>query len=389
MAQDIIDQLSSLVSEFITRTTAKVRKDFREILITILILHISLPGRINFTQMGRFSNKSERTYRNRFECEYDWGKMNMELAKNMINRSKQKRLAVVVDASFLGKAGKKTPHVGLFWSGVNQAVKHGIELHSWAIVDADSRECVTIKAYQSPSPEEMKKKEQTRNEMFLEQLDDLDKEFKELQTDVLIGDAAYANSSFVIGCIKRGYKVVSRLKKNTRLFSLPEAPEKPKRGRPRVKGDKLDIANLPDKEFIKFDTGYEDMEAFEGLAYCQSLKRVIKLVVAVISKKERKLFFSTDVNMSGKDVVDFYRSRFQIEFTFRDAHMYTGLGHCEARSAAKLNFAINASLCTVNVMREYIAQENLDISIGQLKEIITRLCILNYFLIGRVWTIKR
>lgn len=63
MAQDIIDQLSSLVSEFITRTTAKVRKDFREILITILILHISLPGRINFTQMGRFSNKSERTYR--------------------------------------------------------------------------------------------------------------------------------------------------------------------------------------------------------------------------------------------------------------------------------------------------------------------------------------
>lgn len=43
MAQDIIDQLSSLVSEFITRTTAKVRKDFREILITILILH---PGRI-------------------------------------------------------------------------------------------------------------------------------------------------------------------------------------------------------------------------------------------------------------------------------------------------------------------------------------------------------
>ena len=107
MAQDIIDQLSSLVSEFITRTTAKVRKDFREILITILILHISLPGRINFTQMGRFSNKSERTYRKRFECEYDWGKMNMELAKNMINRSKQKRLAVVVDASFLGKAGKR------------------------------------------------------------------------------------------------------------------------------------------------------------------------------------------------------------------------------------------------------------------------------------------
>lgn len=46
MAQYIIDQLSSLVSEFITRTTAKVRKDFREILITILILHISLPGRI-------------------------------------------------------------------------------------------------------------------------------------------------------------------------------------------------------------------------------------------------------------------------------------------------------------------------------------------------------
>lgn len=145
------------------------------------------------------------------------------------------------------------------------------------------------------------------------------KNSRSLQTDVLIGDAAYANSSFVIGCIKRGYKVVSRLKKNTRLFSLPEAPEKSKRGRPRVKGDKLDIANLPDKEFIKFDTGYEDMEAFEGLAYCQSLKRVIKLVVAVISKKERKLFFSTDVNMSGKDVVDFTDlvSKLNLRFAMR------------------------------------------------------------------------
>ncbi|WP_332456890.1 hypothetical protein [Petrimonas sp.] len=37
------------------------------------------------------------------------------------------------------------------------------------------------------------------------------------------------------------------------------------------------------------------------------------------------MFFSTNPGMSGKDVIEYYRTRFQIEFYFRDAKGFTGL----------------------------------------------------------------
>jgi hypothetical protein len=56
--------------------------------------------------------------------------------------------------------------------------------------------------------------------------------------------------------------------------------------------------------------------------------------------------------MSGKDVIEFYRTRFQIEFCFRDAKGFTGLMQSQARDVAKLSFNFNASLTSVNLAKE-------------------------------------
>mgnify|MGYP003439838048 CR=1 FL=1 len=37
-------------------------------------------------------------------------------------------------------------------------------------------------------------------------------------------------------------------------------------------------------------------------------------------------------------IIQYYKSRFQIEFFYRDAKQDTGLNHCQARSENKLNF---------------------------------------------------
>jgi hypothetical protein len=54
--------------------------------------------------------------------------------------------------------------------------------------------------------------------------------------------------------------------------------------------------------------------------------------------KKHKLFFSTDTSLSGIDIFLFYKSRFQIEFLYRDAKQFTGLEHCQSRSETKLDF---------------------------------------------------
>ena len=55
--------------------------------------------------------------------------------------------------------------------------------------------------------------------------------------------------------------------------------------------------------------------------------------------------------MSGEDVLRTYRSRFQIEFCFRDAKQYPGLTHCQARHKNQLDFSYNASFASQNVAK--------------------------------------
>ena len=56
-------------------------------------------------------------------------------------------------------------------------------------------------------------------------------------------------------------------------------------------------------------------------------------------------------SISGEEVLPYYRTRFQIEFCFREAKGYTGLMDCQARDKRKLDFAFNASFTSLNVAK--------------------------------------
>jgi hypothetical protein len=84
--------------------------------------------------------------------------------------------------------------------------------------------------------------------------------------------------------------------------------------------------------------------------------------------------------MSGKDIVEYYRTRFQIEFVFRDAKQFTGLNHCQARDLKKLDFAFNASLASVNVAKVMRKEYYPNLSIGLLKSYISNVYMLNRIL---------
>ena len=103
------------------------------------------------------------------------------------------------------------------------------------------------------------------------------------------------------------------------------------------------------------DYSSNEMKIFSATVYCKAFKRDIKLAVAIFYKdgKEvtRKLYFSTDIEMCAKKIVQYYRSRFQIEFLYRDAKQHCGLTNCQARSENKLNFHFNAALTAVNLAK--------------------------------------
>ena len=57
-------------------------------------------------------------------------------------------------------------------------------------------------------------------------------------------------------------------------------------------------------------------------------------------------------------VFKYYRSRFQIEFIYRDAKQHTGLSNCQGRSKEKLDFHFNAALTSVNLAKISNQEEN-------------------------------
>ena len=64
-----------------------------------------------------------------------------------------------------------------------------------------------------------------------------------------------------------------------------------------------------------------------------------------------EIYFSTDTEMSADEIIEIYRTRFQIEFLYRDAKQHTCLTNCQARSKEKLHFHFNTSLTAVSVAR--------------------------------------
>lgn len=99
----------------------------------------------------------------------------------------------------------------------------------------------------------------------------------------------------------------------------------------------------------------DEIKIYSAIVYCKAFERNINLAVAVFFKngKEiaRKLYFSTDLEMSAHRIVRYYRSRFQIEFLYRDAKQYCALNNCQARSENKLYFHFNAALTAVNLAK--------------------------------------
>ena len=86
---------------------------------------------------------------------------------------------------------------------------------------------------------------------------------------------------------------------------------------------------------IPLDNG----KAFGLKAYSPAFKRIIKAVIHILGKGSHKIYMSTDLDMAFIDIIEYYKTRFQIELCFREGKQFTGLTHCQARDGDKLDFA--------------------------------------------------
>ena len=114
------------------------------------------------------------------------------------------------------------------------------------------------------------------------------------------------------------------------------------------------------------------------------LARKVRVVIADCPEpdkktQKRKVFFSTDLKLSAVSIFLAYRSRFQIEFCYRDAKQMTGLTHCQARNREALAFAFNMPLASVNMARAIAAMNGINLSVGSIKTLMHNASMLERF----------
>ena len=161
MNRTALDQYEGLVTDALKSCSAKLRKSFKTAFIQLMILYMVLPRKINFTQMGRYSDNSEQRFRQLFEREFDWIQFNLFLMRQRFGESIRK--AIAIDASHISKSGKKTPYIGKFWSGCASQVKRGLEILGIGIIDIDSRDCMMLRAEQTPDKAYLEKQGEDYN----------------------------------------------------------------------------------------------------------------------------------------------------------------------------------------------------------------------------------
>ena len=313
-------------------------------LIETLILFMSIRGRINFSQLERYGEYTEQRYRQQFEKPFDFPTFNKELTLSQGSG----RYVIAFDPSYVNKSGKHTPGVGYFWSGVANRAKWGLEIGGLAAIDIDNHTAFHLEAVQTLNTDDQNLTDWYAG-VISERADTLTSISR-----ILVADAWFSKKAFADQIISSGIHLVSRLRDDADLKYLNTEPPTGKRGRPSKYSGKINNDDI-DKEYFRFIVSNEDETVYAAVVYSKALKRNIMLVHVTYLKESgkdaRKLYYSTDVSMDPQDVLLYYRSRFQIEFLYRDGKQHTGMNDSQARSENKLHFQFKASLTSINIAK--------------------------------------
>ena len=342
-------------------------KAFKNFLTNTLLMFALLPRKVNFTQLEIYGNYCEKTYRSGFSKRFEWIDFNLELSSHLFGEGDRK--AIAIDPSYISKSGRHTQGVGRFWSGCAQQARHGLEILGIGLIDIDRKDCMSLKAVQTPSPKSLDECGVSLVSWYLTNILNLrDKLIP--HSRYVVADAYFSVHGFANGLEENGFHLVSRFRSDAALMYLYNGERTGKRGRPKLYDGKIDSKNLDPDKVTKVNLYPDEGDFYTAVAYSKSLKRNVRLVVFQPKEGKPVLYFSTDTRMSAKNVVEYYRTRFQIEFCYRDGKQFTGLRHCQARDFAKLDFAFNSSLTAVNVAKVVIKQNYPTFSIANLKSLL-------------------
>lgn len=324
----------------------------RKFLLSLMATFLCVCGRANFTNLSRYSDLNEKTYRRNYAKSVPFTTIHRKLIEQC--SSPQNERIAAVDCTFVPKSGKKTEGLDCFYNGSHSKSERGLEWSVLSIIDLNQNTAYTLNASQTKAT---KDETETRTQQYLKQVQE---NRQSLPSDIkyLVGDGYYSKKPWIDEIRKLKLHVIGKLRSDASLKYFYTGPQKA-RGRKRQYSGNVDLNNIdnPPNHSAGFKfvaTVDEKIELYSTWVYSPAFKRTIQVVYlrkAISNGFLTALLFCTEQSCSALDVYRYYKARFQIEFIFRDSKQFLGLTHCQARDAQKLDFHFNAVLMTLNVLK--------------------------------------
>ncbi len=186
-------------------------------------------------------------------------------------------------------------------------------------------------------------------------------------------DGAFGNNECLQMVKRCGLSLISKLNCKSALYFPYEGKYKG-RGPKRKYGDKINYEQIPEKYLMQ--TSIKD--GVEERIYQISMWHrnfSDQLNITIIQRRRlsdqkygQVILFSDDLSLSWENMILYYRLRFQIEFTFRDAKQFWGLEDFMNVKQISVENAANFSMFMVNLSRVIVDQhEECAQSISDLK----------------------
>ncbi len=336
------------------RQTKQPQRKFLAHLFGLLLM---LPGHATFRNLSRYSSYDERTFSRWYARDFDFVSLNKAAIMHVTPVEPEQ--ALVIDASFVPKSGKKTYGLDRFWNGSHGRSEKGLEISALAWLDITANCAYSLSVEQTPPTREVTDPEATRIDVYLAQLTRVVSAHDLSHLHYVITDGYYSKQKFLRGVQALGRHQIGKLRSDANLRYLYHGPKRLGPGRPKSYDGKVNWDDLSRFEHLK--TENEHLVLYHQVLHHVQFQCTLRVVLVVDTKhKRRAVLFSTDVGLDALTIYRYYKARFHIEFLFRDAKQFTGLGDCQARSQAKLACHFNASLTAATLAKLEARQQHGD-----------------------------
>ncbi len=331
-------------------------KPQRAYLDALLSLLVGLPVRPTHCNLARFGGGCPHTHGRQAARAYDFAALNLAGLCAVVPYAHD--LAWAGDSTCLPKSGRKLPGVGYRWHGGEGRVAWSQQLELLSVLDLEEHCAYPVHARLQPAKGARTRRRARRAPrppraevaVMLALLDQALAVDHRPDIGVFVGDGHYGCAPMGEGLQERGLELVSKLRCNAVPWVPWTAPPTGRPGRPRKYAGRFDRADIPDLPAVDLED--EGRQLHHAQLYYKPFKCLLRVVFVLDMDADPEearpvTLFTTDPEMAPERIYRIYRDRFQIEFNFRDAKQHLGLAACQARTADRHHFHINAVLAAL------------------------------------------